>query len=60
MFFIGTYSDMAEFIIENIHEKHIAKKYYSLKKVTSKMQKAASSIGFLEQAVYYQFTPYIC
>ena len=51
MFFIGTYSDMAEFIIENIHEKHIAKKYYSLKKVTSKMQKAASSIGFLEQAL---------
>ena len=48
---------MAEFIIQNIHGKHIAKKYYSLKKVTSKMQKAASSKGFLEQVLYYQFTP---
>ena len=48
---------MAEFIIQNIHGKRIAEKYYSLKKVTSKMQKAASSIGFLEQALYYQFIP---
>ena len=48
---------MVEFIIQNMHGKHIAEKYYSLKKVTSKMQKAASIIGFLEQALYYQFTP---
>ena len=48
---------MAEFIIQNIHGKHIAEKYYSLKKVISTMLKAASSIGFLEQALYYQFTP---
>ena len=48
---------MAEFIVQNIHRKHIVEKYYNLKKVTSKMQKASSSIGFLEQALYYQFTP---
>ena len=48
---------MVEFIIQDIYGKHIDEKYYSLKKVTSKMQKAASSIGFLEQALYYQFTP---
>ena len=29
--------DMAKFVIQNIHGKHIAEKYYSLKKVTSKM-----------------------
>ena len=42
---------MAKFIIQNIHGKHIPEKYYSLKKVTSKMQITASSIGFLEQAL---------
>ena len=33
---------MAEFAIQNIHGKHIVEKYYNLKKVTSKILKAAS------------------
>ena len=48
---------MAEFIIQSMHGKHIAEKYFNLKKVASKMQKAASSKAFLEQALFYQFTP---
>ena len=32
--------------------EHIADKYYELKKVTSKIQKTASSIGFLNKSQY--------
>ena len=37
--------------------EHIANKYYELKKVTSKIQKTASSIGFLNQSLYHNVIP---
>ena len=37
--------------------EHIADKYYELKKVTSKIEKTASSIGFLNQSLYHNFIP---
>ena len=48
---------MVEFFIQNMHRKDVAEKYCNLKKVSSKIQKAPSRIGFLEQALYYEFTP---
>ena len=37
--------------------KHIADIHYHLKKVTSKIQRSASSVGFLNQCLYYNVTP---
>ena len=48
---------MANNFVLLIPNKHMANIYYQLKKVTSKRQKTASSIGFSNQCVYYNFTP---
>ena len=48
---------MAYNFVSILPNKHIADIYYQLKKVTSKIQKTASSIGFLNQCVYYNVTP---
>ena len=44
---------MANNFVSTLPNKHIADIYYQLKKVTSKIQKTASSIGFLNQCVYF-------
>ena len=48
---------MANNFVSILPNKHIVDIYYQLKKVTSKIQKTASSIGFLNQCVYYNVTP---
>ena len=37
--------------------RRITTSYYKLKAITKKIQKSASTIGFIEQAIYHQFTP---
>ena len=37
--------------------KHIADDYYKLKSTSSEMQRAASSIGLIQQALFHQVTP---
>ena len=46
---------MAAHFILLIPIEHIINKYYELKKFTSKIQKKASSIGFLNQSLYPNF-----
>ena len=48
---------MVNNFVSILPNKHIADIYYQLKKVTSKIQKTASSIGLLSQCVYYNVTP---
>ena len=48
---------MADNFILLILIEQIVDKYYELKKVTSKIQKTASSIGFLNQSLYHDFIP---
>ena len=43
--------------ISLLPNKHIADTYRHLKKVTLKIQRTASSLGFLNQCVYYNVTP---
>ena len=46
---------MADHFILLIPIEHIINKYYELKKFTSKIQKKASSVGFLNQSLYHNF-----
>ena len=48
---------MANNFISLLPNKHIADIYFQLKKVTSKIQRTASSVRFLNQCVYYNVTP---
>ena len=47
---------MANNFVLLLPNKHITDIYYHLKKVISKIQRTASSIGFLNQCVYYNVT----
>ena len=55
VFLLFTYRSMADNFILLIPIERIAGKYYVLKKITSKIQKTASSIGFLNQSLYHNF-----
>ena len=41
----------------NTLPRHIAIDYYKLKSLSSKIQKAASSIGFIQHALFHEVTP---
>ena len=47
---------MANNFVSLLPNKHIADIYYQLMEVTLKIQKTTSSIGFLNQCVYYNVT----
>ena len=51
------YTSMTNNFVSLLPNKHIADIYYQLKKVTLKIQRTASSIGFSNQCVYYNVTP---
>ena len=48
---------MADSYILKLFNGQIAEKYLVLKKIISKLQRSASSIGFVKQALYHDFTP---
>ena len=48
---------MTNNFVSLLPNKHIADIYYQLKKVTLKIQRTASSIGFSNQCVYYNGMP---
>ena len=48
---------MANNFVSLLLNKHIADIYYQLMEVTLKIQRTTSSIGFLNQCVYYNVTP---
>ena len=48
---------MANNFVSLLPNKHIADIYYQLMEVTLKIQRTTSSIGFLNQCVYYNVTP---
>ena len=41
----------------NLLPRHIAKDYFKLKSLSSKIQRTSSSIGFINQALFDQITP---
>ena len=41
----------------NILPRHISIDYYKLKPLSSKIQKAASNIGFIQHALFHELTP---
>ena len=41
----------------NTLPRHIATDYYKLKSLSSKIQKTASSIGFIQHALFHKVTP---
>ena len=51
------YTSVVNNFVSLLPNKHIANICHQLKKVTSKIQRTASSIGFLNQFVDYNVTP---
>ena len=41
----------------NVLTRHIPVNYYKLKSLLSKIQKAASNIGFIQHALFHELTP---
>ena len=41
----------------NVLTRHIPINYYKLKSLLSKIQKAASNIGFIQHALFHELTP---
>ena len=48
---------MAYTVFMNLLRRHIAEDYFKLKSLSSKIQRASSSIGFINQALFHQITP---
>ena len=48
-------------IIANLFTKHlltlVSEKYYTIKKVTSKLQQTATNLGFINKAIHNQVVP---
>ena len=50
---------MANLVFINLLPRHIAEDCFKLESLSSKIQRTSSSIGFINQALFYQITPTI-
>ena len=48
---------MAHLAFLNLLPRHVAEDYFQLKSLSSKIQWSSASIGFVNQALFYQVTP---